>query len=75
MIISNLTGKEYEPDNGSVLYLTNMLQVYRYLKSGADVDLVDILWTSAKSDQLVFVFKKTALMQELYNKWKNHELG
>ena len=75
MVTSTLTGKSYEPDNGSVLYLTNMLQVYRYLKAGADKCLVDILWTSSKNDQLVFVFQRSELMKELYIKWQNHELG
>ena len=75
MVTSTLTGKLYESDNGSVLYLTNMLQVYRYLKAGAHKYLVDILWTSSKNDQLVFVFQRSELMKELYIKWQNHELG
>lgn len=75
MVISKVTGKQYDSNNSSVLYLTNMMQVYRYLKAGADIDLVDILWTNSKSDQLVFVFRKTPLMRDLYSKWQNHELG
>lgn len=74
MAYSRILNKHYDPSNGSVLYLSNMQQVYKYLNAGAEVDLVDILYTDTKKDCLVFVFKKTQLVADLYAKWQNHEL-
>jgi hypothetical protein len=74
MAYSRLLNKHYDPSNGSVLYLSNMQQVYKYLNAGAEQDLVDILYTDTKKDCLVFVFKKTPFMSELYERWQNHEL-
>ena len=73
---SQILGKWYEADDWNLAYLTNMLQVKRYLSNGASEDLVDILFTGTKrEDSLVFVFKKTPLIKELYKKWQAHELN
>ena len=74
MAYSRLLNKQYDPSNGAVLYLSNMQQVYKYLNAGAEQDLVDILYTDTKKDCLVFVFKKTPFMADLYERWQNHEL-
>lgn len=74
MAYSRLLNKHYDPSNGSVLYLSNMQQVYKYLNAGAEQDLVDILYTDTKKDCLVFVFRKTPFIAELYERWQNHEL-
>jgi len=71
---SKLLNKHYDPSNNSVLYLTNLQQIYKYLNAGAEQDLVDILYTDTKRECLVFVFKKTQFMADLYEKWQNHEL-
>lgn len=72
---SRLLGKYYDADNGNVVYISNILQVARYLKNGAQEDLVDILYDGVKrEDTLVFVFLKTPRIQELYKKWQAHEL-
>ena len=74
MAYSNLLKKYYDPSNNSALYLTNLQQIYKYLNAGAEKDLVDILYTDTKRECLVFVFKKTQFMADLYEKWQNHEL-
>lgn len=72
---SRILNKYYDSDNGSVIYVSNMLQAQRYLKNGAVEELVDILYTDTKrDDSLVFVFLKTPLIKELYKKWQAHEL-
>lgn len=72
---SRLLGKQYDPDNNNVCYISNVLQAQRYLKNGATDELVDILYENTKRDNcLVFVFRKTPLIQELYRKWQAHEL-
>lgn len=71
---STLFSKYYDPEN--VVYITSMLQCQRYLNNGASEDLVDILYSGTKRDDtLVFVFRKTQLIKELYKKWQAHELG
>ena len=73
---SKILGKYYDAENGSVVYVSNMLQAQRYLKHGASEELVDILFTDTKrEDSLVFVFAKTPRIQELYKKWQAHELN
>ena len=74
MAYSKLLNKQYDPSNNSVIYLTNMVQCYKYLQNGAESELVDILYTDTKKDCLVFVFKKSPLINELYKKWQDHEL-
>ena len=72
-VYSNLLRRHYDSDN--VVYIVNMLQVSRYMKNGANTDLVDILYDGTKrEDTLVFVFEKTPLVRELYKKWQAHEL-
>ena len=73
---SKILNKFYDADDGNVVYVTNILQVQRYLKNGASEDLVDILFTDTKrEDSLVFVFQKTQRIKELYKKWQAHELN
>ncbi len=74
IVRSKLLGTYY--DSAKVIYITNMQQVYKYLNADDEVsdNLVDILYSGTRNDCLVFVFNKTPLMQELYMKWKNHEL-
>lgn len=74
MAYSSLLHKHYNPSNGSVVYICNMIQCYKYLQNGAENDLVDILYTDTKKDCLVFVFNKSPLINELYKKWQSHEL-
>ena len=75
MTHSKLLNKSYDPSNSNVVYITNMLQVARFLKNGAHEYLVDILYDGVKrEDTLVFVFLKTPKIQELYRKWQLHEL-
>ena len=70
---SKLLNRTYDPKD--VIYVANMLQCARYMKNGACVDLVDILYDGVKRDDtLVFVFQKTPLIKELYRKWQAHEL-
>lgn len=71
---SKLLNKHYSQDNGSVCYIGNMTQCFKYLQNGAEEDLVDILYTNTKNNCLVFVFKKTEHIKSLYNKWQAHEL-
>ena len=76
MAYSKILNKFYNPSNDSVLYLTNLQQVYKMLNADERVAelLVDILYTNTKKDCLVFVFKKDPLMSELYKKWQDHVL-
>lgn len=74
MVKSTITGKEYNPDNSSVIYVVNVVQAYKYLQNGASEDLVDILYTNTKNDCLVFVFRKSPFIKKLYELWNNHEL-
>lgn len=73
---SKILNKWYEADDGNVVYVTNILQVQKYLKNGASEELVDILFTDTRrEDSLVFVFQKTQRIKELYKKWNAHELN
>ena len=74
MIKSSITGKIYSPDNSSVIYLSNLQQVFKYLCNGAEDDLVDILYHDTKNNCLVFVFNKSELVKDLYKKWQEHIL-
>lgn len=76
LVFSKILGKYYDADDGNVVYVTNMLQAQRYLKNGAVEELVDILFTGTRrDDSLVFVFKKTPRIKELYKMWQAHELN
>lgn len=75
-VFSRLLNKYYEADGGNLVYVTNPVQAARYLNNGAVEDLCDILYSGTKRpDTLVFVFKKTPLIKELYRKWNAHELN
>ena len=74
MAYSKLLSKFYDPSNNNVAYISNMLQAARYLQNGAQEDLVDILFAGTKNDGLVFVFRKSELIQGLYKRWQNHDL-
>jgi hypothetical protein len=74
MAYSNLLHKSYDPSNSSVVYISNMVQCHRYLQNGAQEDLVDILYTDTKNDCLVFVFRKSPLIKDLYARWQEHNL-
>ena len=75
LVYSKILGKYYDADNDGVVYLTNMIQVAKYLNNGAADDLVDILYSgTARPDTLVFVFRKSPHVKELYRKWQAHEL-
>jgi hypothetical protein len=53
--------------------IPNMQQNYRYLNSGKAQDqLVDII--CGEDNKLVFVWKKSKVMDELYSKWCKREL-
>ena len=74
MTYSKILGKYYDSENA--VFITSMLQCQRYLNNGASEDLVDILYSGTKrEDTLVFVFRKSPLIKELYKKWQAHELG
>lgn len=75
MAYSQLLKKHYDPSNSNVLYLSNVLQVAKYLQNGASEFLVDILYDGVKKENtLVFVFLKTPEIQELYRRWQEHSL-
>lgn len=75
-LYSRLLNKYYNADDGNLVYITNMLQAVRFLNNGAVEDLCDILYSGTKRpDTLVFVFKKTPLIKDLYRKWNAHELN
>lgn len=72
---SKLLNRYYDPEH--VIYISNFQQVYKYLNASEEVaeNLVDILYSGTRKDCLVFVFRKTPVMQELYKKWQAHELN
>lgn len=63
-------GVFYEAED--CIHIPNMLQNYKYLNNGGRKDLVDIICGS--NNRMIFVYKKTPLMNELYDKWCNHQL-
>ena len=74
---SKILNKFYDPDQERYLYISNLEQVYKYLNASEEVadNLVDILYSGTRKDCLVFVFKQTPIMRELYRKWQAHELN
>lgn len=75
MAYSNLLHRHYDPSNSNVVYLTNVLQVAKFMKNGGSEFLVDILYDGVKrEDTLVFVFLKTPEIKELYRLWQEHKL-
>ena len=74
MTYSKILNRYYDAEN--VVFITNMLQCQRYLNNGRAEDFVSILYRGAQLKvSLVFVFKKTPLVKELYRKWQAHELN
>lgn len=64
--LSLLTGKYYERED--CRYIPNMQQNYKYLASGrANDQLVDII--CGEQQRLVFVWRKSKIMNELYQLW------
>ena len=73
---SIILGKWYDADDGQLVYVTNFVQCSKFLNNGGVEDLCDILYSGTKRpDTIVFVFKKTPLIKELYRKWQAHELN
>ena len=73
MITSKITGKSYEPSD--CVYLTNMLQVKKYLEYLGPELMLDILFSSEqRPDALVFVWQKCPETREAKIKWDNHTL-
>nr|DAF55380.1 MAG TPA: hypothetical protein [virus sp. ctoC338] len=60
-------GLQYDPDR--CIYITCIPQVQLYLQNEAE--LLDILSSKTKTNQLVFVFERNALTRHLYEVWKN----
>jgi hypothetical protein len=74
MITSKITGKSYEPGSDCI-YLTNMLQVKKYLEFLGPELMLDILFSSEKRpDALVFVWKKCAETAQAKALWDEHKL-
>lgn len=74
MITSKITGKTYNAGSDCI-YLSNMLQVKKYLEYLGPEFLLDVLWTSEhRPDALVFVWKKCPETREAKIKWDNHLL-
>lgn len=74
MIKSKFTGKEYEPSNSAILWIKNCQQVATYLYYDENIieDLLDVISTKKNNRlELVWVFKKTPRLQELYKKWND----
>ena len=60
-------------DSEDVRYIPNMQQNYKYLSSPlSHGQLVDVIW--GNENRIVFVWKKSKEMNELYKMWCNREL-
>lgn len=74
MKISKITGKEYA--EGDAIYITNTLQVHKYLNFLGPEYLLDLLYTDTRrKDSLVFVFKRCPETRKAKELWDNHELA
>jgi hypothetical protein len=74
MVKSKITGKEYDESN--CVYITNVLQVQKYLENLGPEYLLDILYTGTyRKDSLVFVFKRCAETRKAKELWDKHELN
>ena len=61
-------------DSEDVRYIPNMQQNYKYLSSPlSHGQLVDVIWWN--ENRIVFVWKKSKEMNELYKMWCNRELS
>ena len=68
---SQLFGKYYDGSKERVLYITDITQNLKYWQTESIWgDLLDIF---AGENRMVFVYRKSNNMQDLYEKWKNHE--
>lgn len=68
---SDLFGTDYDMEE--VRLIPNMKQNFKYMNSGkANGQLVDII--CGEDEKLIFVWKKSNVMTELYDKWCKHEL-
>ena len=73
MITSKITGKSYEQSD--CVYLTNMLQVKKYLEHLGPELMLDILFSSEqRPDALVFVWKKCDATRQAKFLWDQHLL-
>lgn len=60
-------------DTEEVWYISNMQQNYKYLNSPkANGNLVDII--CGQQNRVVFVWKRTPEIKQLYDLWCNNEL-
>lgn len=62
-------GLQYDPDG--CIYITCIPQAQLYLQN--DAELLDILSSGTKTNQLVFVFERNALTRHLYEVWKSRK--
>ena len=68
---SNIFGYEY--DSEEVRYIPNMQQNYKYLNNSlSNGQLVDII--CGNENRIVFVWKKSKEMNELYRLWCDRKL-
>lgn len=68
---SDIFNHTYDPDE--VRYIPNMQQNYKYLNSPlSNGQLVDII--CGNENRIVFVWKKSKEMNELYKQWCDHKL-
>lgn len=68
---SDIFNWEYEAED--VRYIPNMQQNYKYLNSSLSAgQLVDII--CGNENRIVFVWKKSPQMNELYKLWCEHKL-
>lgn len=68
MVTSNIIpGKTYNAEK--CVYITCIPQVQFYMQREAE--LLDILYNSTKTNQLVFIFEKNTLTKKLYEEWKS----
>lgn len=62
-------GLQYDPDR--CIYITCIPQAQLYLQNEAE--LLDILSSDTRTNQLVFVFERNALTRHLYEVWKSRK--
>lgn len=68
---SDVFKREY--DSEEVRYIPNMMQNYKYLSSPlSNGQLVDVI--CGNENRIVFVWKKSKEMNELYRLWCEHKL-
>ena len=74
MVKSPITNREYDENN--CVYVTNMLQVQKYLSYLGTKYLLDILYAGTyRKDSLVFVFERCAETRKAKELWDKHELN